>query len=349
MNAFGQCMSRSAVCLAAAAVAGCGSGVNNADIVTVALLGTNVTSSIKTDGKFAVITVPLDSAGHAVVGDGLKVVVNLSSLTDDVLETTCTVPTAAEPLSVGVIIDDTGSMSTNDPANQTMGSRLVTGREKAVNLFADTVGAKDRVLLTEYGRKVGQTPLTDLVCLKANPGSPCVPTPDGFTSDAAKLKEAATLIANPGGSTPLYEACAQMVSVMKDLKGVRPAILILSDGGPNTSATATTCISAATSAQIPVYAVGLGNAAEGSPTQSTTAVKALRDITAETNGAYASSLDNSALTGMFQIMGTALSQGSCRSTVKINEFSTLTVGRTVTGEVVVGSKGAKAALSFVVP
>jgi len=81
----------------------------------------------------------------------------------------------------------------------------------------------------------------------------------------------------------------------------------------------------------------------------TSAVKVLRELSTDTNGSYASANDATQLDRLLQNMGTARARGSCRTQVKVKEGATITPGTKVTGEVTIGSNGAKATFEFVAP
>lgn len=312
----------------------------NERVTEVVVVGTSVTSALLKTGELGVTTLPKDAKAEAVLGRGLKVSIQIASpmkLDVDVLDTECTTPdTSKTGLAVGVILDDSGSMGSSDPQRK---------RKDATVSFLNTLGAGDRVLLTDYG-KTGND-LRDLLCVSQT-GGKCSPPEPKFSSDKAALIKAAELIAN-GGGTPLYESCVQMAPLVDTQKDVRRGVLLLSDGRPNSEAKRQACHDAAKAAQIPVFTVGLGPAAEGDARADARAVKVLRELSTETGGSYASANDPAQLDGLFQNMGAALAKGSCRTTAKVRGFDQLKPGMKVTGEISVGNKGAKATFEIVAP
>lgn len=127
-------------------------------------------------------------------------------------------------------------------------------------------------------------------------------------------------------------------------------MLLLSDGAPNSKTQRDACHNAAKVAQIPVFTVGLGPAAEGAKTVSQDAVKVLRELASETGGSYASANDPAQLDNLFRNMGTALARGSCKTTARITDAATkIQPGTKVTGEVTIGTNGAKGTFEFVAP
>jgi len=106
-------------------------------------------------------------------------------------------------------------------------------------------------------------------------------------------------------------------------------VLLLSDGAPNSKTQRDACHNAAKAAQIPIFTVGLGPAAEGAKSVSQDAVKVLRELAS---------------------MGTALARGSCKTTAHITDAATkIQPGMKVTGEVTIGTNGAKGTFEFVAP
>jgi Mg-chelatase subunit ChlD len=317
-------------------------GDANARVQEVVVVGTSVTSSLYVSGDLGLTTVPKDDKAEVVLDKTLKVDIKItspSSLSVQVDGTECTAPDAGKKsIAVGVVIDDSGSMASNDEKMQ---------RKDATIGFLKTLGPEDKVLLTDYGL-TGQS-LRDLLCISSGkPTSDCSPPKANFSADKDALVKATEKITD-GGGTPLYEACVQMIPLIDSIKDQRRGMLLLSDGEPNTQTQRDACHAAAKAAQIPVYTVGLGPAAEGDKNAEPDAVKVLRELASDTGGSYASANDPSQLDRLFQNMGTALAKGSCRTSAKVSGASTITPGTKVTGEVTVGTKGAKAAFEFVAP
>jgi hypothetical protein len=332
--------SASAACTIRTEPVGGAAGDPNEQVAEVVVVGTNVTSGIHVTGELGVTTLPKDANKLAVLGKGLKVSMHISSPTPmdvDVLDTECTEPDAsAKGISIGVILDDSGSMGSSDPKRM---------RKDATVSFLNTLGADDRVLLTDYGKSGND--LRDLLCVSEG-GAKCTPPEAKFSSDKAALIKATELIAN-GGGTPLYESCVQMTPLVDTQKGVRRGMLLLSDGRPNSESKRQACHDAAKAAQIPVFTVGLGPAAEGDARVDPRAVKVLRELSTETGGSYASANDPAQLDGLFQNMGAALAKGSCRTSAKVRGFDKLEPGSKVTGEITIGNKGARSTFEFVTP
>lgn len=315
----------------------------NGRVDNVVVVGTSVTSALYVSGELGLTTVPTDAQGEAVLDNKLKIAIRITSpaeVASEVGQTECTVPDQnKKSISVGVILDDSGSMSGSDP------DKL---RKKATVSFLDTLGAEDKVLLTDYGTTGNN--LRDLLCANnAVPGESCSPPKPVFTADKAALVKATEKITDSGG-TPLYESCVQMIPLVDSVKDARRGVLLLSDGSPNSKVQRDACHNAAKVAQIPVFTVGLGPAAEGAKTVSQDAVKVLRELASETGGSYASANDPAQLDNLFRNMGTALARGSCKTTARITDAATkIQPGTKVTGEVTIGTNGAKGTFEFVAP
>jgi len=324
-----------------AACSGSDSSHLNASVDSVIIVGTSVTKEIYQTGHYGLTLVPKDDQGEVVLGQGLKVLITLASpsgFTSTIDDTTCNEGKAGDGLSVGVIIDDSGSMSGSDPEVR---------RKDAALAFIDALDDGDEVLLTDYGA-TSDGSLRDLVCASdpANT-SDCSAAAGGFTHDKVALRAATEGIVASGG-TPLYESCVQMVPLVAARKG-KQAMLLLSDGQPGSDAERTACFDAAEAAGIPIFTVGLGPASEVDASGSDAAVTVLRELATSTGGAYAAADAPKALTALFANVGTALAKGKCNSEAILNQYEKLTPGTRVRGTVEVGDNQATGSFEFVAP
>lgn len=312
----------------------------NNQVDKVVVVGTSVTSALYVSGDLGLTTIPQDSSEKAILSKDLKIAIAITtpvSLAVEISSTECTQPDEnKKSTAIGVIIDDSGSMGGTDPNMK---------RKDATIDFLNALGADDQVLLTDYGT-TGED-LRDLLCA-SNKGTSCSPPKAAFSKDRAALVKAADLIEDAGG-TPLYESCKQMVPLVDTIKDQRRGMLLLSDGEPNSMTNRDACHAAAKAAQIPVFTVGLGPAAEGDQFASPEAVKVLRELASDTGGSYASANDPAQLQQLFHNMGSALAKGSCRTSAKIADTSKITPGTKVSGTVTIGAKGAAAPFEFVAP
>jgi VWFA-related protein len=107
------------------------------------------------------------------------------------------------PLSVGILVDTSASM----------GSKLSTSREAAAE-FLKTMNAQDEAFLVEFNTHA----------------SLAVP----FTRSSEEIKTALAS-ARPDGTTALLDAVNLGVQTMKSAHNARKALLVISDGGENSS------------------------------------------------------------------------------------------------------------------
>jgi hypothetical protein len=321
-------------------------GDPNGRVDKVVVVGTSVTSALYTSGELGLTTIPQDSASEPVLDGKLEVDIRITSpaeIATTVGSTECTVPdTGNKPVAIGMIIDDSGSMSESDP-------NLM--RKAATISFLNTLGADDKVLLTDYGMTGDH--LRDLLCTSllavGADDSGCSPPKAAFSADKGALVKAAEKIEASGG-TPLFESCLEMMPLVDSVKDGRRGVLLLSDGEPNSDDKRDACHAAAKAAQIPVFTVGLGPAAEGDINADPAAVKVLRELATDTGGSYASANDAAQLDSLFRSVGTALARGSCKTSATIADAATkIQPGMKVSGEVSIGAKGAKATFEFVAP
>jgi VWFA-related protein len=134
---------------------------------------------------------------------------------------------AAEPLTLSLIIDRSGSME---------GAKIHRARE-AVLRFLSLMEPGDRASLISFSDRVEElAPLT---------------------KDVTALKDAAQTV-EPGGHTALYDAVAAGVESVKSAPG-RKAVIVLSDGIANRGALDIgQAIDAGVNASVSVYVIGLG-------------------------------------------------------------------------------------------
>jgi hypothetical protein len=313
----------------------------NAQVAEVSVVGTSVTSAFRADGRMGITLLPRNAAHDVVLSNDLAVTVTVTSPSGISVESTETDCADASPTAtssaIGVILDDSSSMLENDPEMK---------RKSAAVSFLRALGPDDSAMLTDYGNS--GLHLRDLVCATSNRHI-CSPAKPAFTRDKAQLIAAAAQIVEGPDGTPLYESCVEMVSIVDSVRDQHRGMLLLSDGQPTSMAQRDACHRAATTAKIPVFTVGLGPAAEADPKADAAAVKVLRELASETGGSYASANDPAQLDQLFANIGTALARGSCRTTVHVKTSSAIEPGTTISGEIRVGSQGAKAAFSLVAP
>ena len=130
------------------------------------------------------------------------------------------------PLSVGLVFDTSGSM----------GDKLRTSRQAALR-FLTTMNSQDEAFLIQF---------SDHAELKVD-----------FTNQSEEIQNSLTTV-QPGGLTAMLDAAELALRQMKKAKNPRKAILIISDGGDNSSKyTAAQIESLVREADVQVYAMGI--------------------------------------------------------------------------------------------
>ena len=166
------------------------------------------------------------------------------------------------PLSVGVLFDESGSMS----------DKLQTSRDAAAQLL-NTLDKEDEAFLVEFA---------DLAKVSV-----------GFTSHAQAI-QTALKNAQPGGLTAMLDAIEAGLQTMKAATNSRKAIVIVSDGGDNRSHyTAAQIESVVREADVQIYAMGVFEPVMsfGLTPEEISGPRLLSEISAQTGGrAFAAAL-----------------------------------------------------------
>ena len=130
------------------------------------------------------------------------------------------------PLSVGILVDTSGSM----------GSKLDTSR-KAVSQFLKTMNVQDEAFLVEFSDKAEMM--------------------IGFTNHTDEIEDKLTSLESQG-LTALLDAVHMGLNEMKKAKNPRKALLLISDGGDNNSRYTPSEIKALVrEADVQMYAMGV--------------------------------------------------------------------------------------------
>jgi VWFA-related protein len=145
---------------------------------------------------------------------------------DDVPQTITHFSSEDAPLSIGLLVDTSGSM----------GAKLDTSR-RAIVEFLKTLNASDEAFLVEFSDQA------DLAV--------------SLTSHSSDIENKLTSI-NSGGLTALLDAVHVGLQEMKRAKNPRKALLIISDGGDNNSRyTSTQIADLVREADVQIYAMGV--------------------------------------------------------------------------------------------
>ena len=232
-----------------------------------------------------------------------------------------------------VILDDSNSMDDNDPSFL---------RSEACAGFISQLGEADRVAVTDFGH---------------NPEGPnrALRTLQDLTSDRDAAQRACMGLSTGSAGTPIYGSVMDAVEVFlpRALEyygdNIQFSVLLLSDGEPSNDLTAAeVALAAARDAEVPIFTVGLGPAADGADDADVDAIAVLQGLSEETGGAYASSADAIGLDALFGDVATAVRDGRCQLSLRLNSEA-FASGASLTGEVSVSQGEFSTDFSFMVP
>jgi Ca-activated chloride channel family protein len=186
------------------------------------------------------------------------------------------------PLSIGLLVDTSGSM----------GTKLDTSR-RAVAEFMKTLNAADEAFLVEFSDRAELA----------------VP----LTSDSGAIESTMTS-ATSGGLTALLDAVHMGLQEMKRAKNPRKALLVISDGGDNNSKfTSSQIAGLVREADVQIYAMGVfeptlsfGLSAPGLTTAEMSGPKLLSEIADQTGGRALAATNLRELPGIAERIGIEL-------------------------------------------
>ncbi len=161
------------------------------------------------------------------------------------------------PLSVGIVFDTSGSM----------GSKLQKSRQ-AVAQFMKTANPEDEFFLVQFNDR------PEMVV--------------GFTSDTEEIQNRLTFIQSKG-RTALLDGVYMAMNQMKKARNPRKAILIISDGGDNSSRyTESEVRNAVREADVQIYAIGIFEpmASRGRTPEEMSGPALLSEVTEQTGGRH---------------------------------------------------------------
>jgi Ca-activated chloride channel homolog len=196
---------------------------------------------------------------------------------DDVAQTITHFSSEDAPLSIGLLVDTSGSM----------GFKLDTSR-RAVVEFLKTLNTSDEAFLVEFSDQA------DLAV--------------SLTSDSAAIENKLTSITS-GGLTALLDAVHTGLQEMKRAKNPRKALLIISDGGDNNSRyTATQIADLVREADVQIYAMGVFEPvlSFGLTTAEMSGPKLLSEIADQTGGRALAATNLRELPGIAERIGIEL-------------------------------------------
>ena len=187
---------------------------------------------------------------------------------------------AQETLSVGLLLDSSGSMSSNDPGYE---------RVKAAKAFLGELGPDDRAALFDFGAG-------------SSGGHACVRVLHEFTANKADVEAALGMITADGG-TPLYCASKEAVALVTKEASLRRVLVVLTDGEStedNSYSLMEQAASLAVAGGVTAYTVGLGYSLDFAE---------LQQFAKTTDGTFALASDAQVLSGMFEAVGVASTKG----------------------------------------
>lgn len=155
------------------------------------------------------------------------------------------------PVTIGLLIDSSGSMQPNRP--------LVVA---ASSSFVETSNPRDEVFALAFNDDV----------------RPALPPSAPFTNDAATLRGALSHAFTPQGRTALYDGIVKGLEYVNSGSHPRKMLVIVSDGADNASeATLDQVVPLLQASNVVVYAIGLTDPLEGSAHPAR--LKRLTDVT----------------------------------------------------------------------
>ena len=179
---------------------------------------------LRVDSSLVLIPVQVTTRDGSPVTDLNKE--NFRLYEDDVEQKITTFSKEDAPLSIGLLLDASGSMR----------NKMRKSSEAAATFFK-TANVEDEFFLVEFGER------------------PKVTVP--FTSDSDEIHQR-ILHAHPFGRTSLLDAIHLALAQMKSARYIRKAIVIFSDGGDNRSRyTAAEIKDATLESDVQVYAMGI--------------------------------------------------------------------------------------------
>ena len=301
---------------------------------------------------------PLSSGGSALLDDVDRVEVEVDEVPDSgarlvtgafTVEASLqgkTNPSGA-PLAVAVSIDQSGSMIGTDP------DRLrIEGAIAFVDVL-ENLGVDYEAGIFAFGPIFSFDPDRELVDTD-------ILSPYTDRADSAR---AAIRRAEQETGTPTYES---LIEVLTYSEAERPtdsferAVVLLSDGSPNSTARRQEACDLASEQESPVYAIGLGPASDVSEQAFPGAVEEMRAIAQCTGGAYAGiganedgSLDAASIQQIYRNVAVGTAQGNVSVRVQLggDGFDALSPGDRISGRLSLGTENGSttAPFAFTVP
>jgi Ca-activated chloride channel homolog len=330
-----------------AAACGDSSGPSDAPIAALTVSGVSMNSdAFRANGQFSLGLLATDATGQSILSNNATVTATLTNVQQGIAAyyaagqsanyTLTTGSTQAQspitnPTYAAILLDDSGSMSWNDP------QRL---RADAAKLFWEAVipaRSTNHVALLDFG--AGSTT-----------GFTATRLLQDWTRDQSALEDKLPMIVNSGG-TPLYTSLRETSEWMQatTASATNRVMLMLSDGVPGDGSQRLSAIAAAQAANVTVHTVGLGEAADISSAANANAVETVREIAERTGGVYSAATNAAALGPIFNTLATVSSQGQLVTAFQISPVPPTGTRVSGTVSVTIGGQTQTANWSFIAP
>ena len=316
------------VALALLALPACDS-TDEPTVDSVFVIGTRVPSDFLTSGRFELVATALDDGGEAILTPDMSITLSVIRPTGTSAAGTFggINEVSGDPLAVSLVLDGSGSMSSNDP------DRLrVVGAQAFVERLSTTPDLEWEASVYTYSS--GYTRQIE------------------FSNSVPDLLTAIGRVGQSGG-TDTYET---LLDVLADGDAERPrgsfepAIVLLSDGYPGSTSLRDEVCGESVRLGRPVYSIGLGPASDLSDDPDPNAVEEMREIARCTNSVYAgiAAGDPTAVERIYTSIATATAQGSVSYNVTLSGagFEALDPGDTVEMRLTLESGGGTASQTF---
>lgn len=367
MTKYSTIFYSTAILLIAGLFIGCSNntGPEEKPVEEALVVGTQVSSDFLNTGEFDVLGTPLDEDRQSILSGTVDAEIVLDSLsgdasskiarknsrvvfgknkpvsdiTVDIQSSTVNQP-GSDPFAISLDIDGSGSMVSNDP-NRTR----VEGAKDFVDEFSQNASNFDISIFTYPG----------------NPNEPFLSSSEllsEFANNTTALKNSVDDVESSGG-TPTYPSLLEVLDYSEQEKPHQSherAVVLLSDGYPNSTALRDSVCTVANNMDSPIYSIGLGPASDLSNNPDPNAVEEMKYISNCTGGSYAGIDPNNSsvnASSLYQNIAVGTSLGNIQYKVKLSGsgFNNLQPGTILyfTLKLATGNGQAEAFFSFSVP
>ena len=296
-------------------------------------------ATFRSRGEFAIQLVPTDQAGNTLVEEPWTVTGALQSPAPGALPLSAlaVLPADTMPVTISIDIDDSHSMTTNDPDRV-----RATG---AQHFWQAVLGARPR----------NQVALLDFGGTLASPGFVKTRLVQGHTTDPTELDAQVAMIqAQATSGTPLYRSALEVIRWTDTAVALQSQryLVIITDGypyPPDSLPYQDSVVAAAANSGVRIFAVGVGPASDQGAQSVDSAVNVVRNLATRTGGIYAGVTDATHLSPALRALASEPSGERLLATFAL--ASPPVRGAVVTGTVTIeGPLGrATAEWSFVAP